>query len=310
MKRPSWYEKLNLWVEGESPGLPEPEAHREDGYAPQGESHAGEGGSARGRSLLSGASEALTRVVPTVLGIICCAVFCLVMLATVAYLPSYENPENPMENEVARRYIEEGVGEVGAVNLVTNVILVYRGFDTYGESCVLFLGATAVIMLLAADRKNTTKADERVLAEADAQDEISRNQILGHVSAALLPILLLYGLYILCNGHLSPGGGFAGGSILGGALMLCENAYGIGRVRQFFTHHVYHAVKVGALVLYAILIGYTIYTGANGLASVFTPGQAGSIFSGGIVLPINLMVGLEVACTMYAFYTYFGRGDL
>ena len=121
---------------------------------------------------------------------------------------------------------------------------------------------------------------------------------------------MLYGLYILCNGHLSPGGGFAGGSILGGALILCENAFGVKRVRSFFNHRVYHIIKVGALILYAVLICYTIYVGANGLENIIPLGKPGSILSAGIILPINIAVGLEVACTMYAFYTYFGRGEL
>ncbi|MCR4712570.1 MAG: hypothetical protein K5707_09755 [Clostridia bacterium] len=311
MKTPRWFEKLNAWVEGESPGLPEPQAHREKdaaGNALIEEAPAKPFG--RGSSLLGGSSEALTRVVPAVAGILCCAIFCLVMLATVAYLPRYENPENPMENEVAQRYIEEGIEEVGAVNLVTNIILVYRGFDTYGESCVLFLGATAVILLLSRDKHNTTEEDLRVLAEADAEDEISRNQILGHISAALLPILLLYGLYILVNGHLSPGGGFAGGSMLGGALILCENAYGYRRVGKFFNRRLMVTIQVVTLLLYAALICSMIYNGANGIPEGIPLGTPGSIFSGGFMVPKNLAVGMVVASTMYGFYSYFGRGDL
>ena len=125
-----------------------------------------------------------------------------------------------------------------------------------------------------------------------------------------MPVLLLYGAYILCNGHLSPGGGFAGGSLIGGAMILCENAYGVNKVRTFFGHTVYHAVKVGALVFYAALIMYTIFVGSNGLENIFPKGTPGSLLSAGIILPINIAVGLEVACTMYAFYTYFVRGEL
>jgi multicomponent Na+:H+ antiporter subunit B len=81
-------------------------------------------------------------------------------------------------------------------------------------------------------------------------------------------------------------------------------------VRSFFNHQVYHIIKVGALILYAVLICYTIYVGANALPNLIPLGRPGSILSAGIILPINVAVGLEVACTMYAFYTYFGRGDL
>lgn len=307
MKLTELTKALSRWVEGDVPALKEPEAHRaepEAPAAPMEESYR------RGPTLLQGAAGSLNRALMQVLAIVTCLVFSLIMLTTVAYLPRFGGEDNAPVNETSRRYIEQGLEDVGATNLVTNIILVYRGFDTYGESCVLFLGATAVIMLLAQDKNNTSAADRRALRRSDALDREGRNQILGHVTTALMPVILLYGLYILCNGHLSPGGGFAGGSILGGALILCENSMGMEKVRSFFDHHVYHIIKVGALVLYAVLICYTIYVGANGLPNIFPLGRPGSILSAGIILPINVAVGLEVACTMYAFYIYFGRGEL
>ena len=307
MKTPVWYRRLERWVEGDSPGLPEPAAHLEN---PSASAPSFEGPSSVGPSLLRSAGTGAVSWLSRAFAIVCCGVFAFLMLLTVAYLPRFGDVNNAPGNETARRYIEQGTAEVSATNLVTNIILVYRGFDTYGESCVLFLGATAVIMLLAADSKNTTEADRLDLARGDALDDEERNQILGHITSLLMPVILLYGLYILCNGHLSPGGGFAGGSILGGALILCENAFGVRRVRSFFNHRIYHIIKVGALILYAVLICYTIYVGANGLPNVVPLGRPGSILSAGIILPINVAVGLEVACTMYAFYTYFGRGDL
>ena len=306
MKKPLWYEKLERWVEGDSPSLPEPQAHVEKPQAERKE----EAPVQHGPSLLRGAGGMAVYRLTTAFGILCCAIFALLMLATVAYLPRFGDADNAPANETSRRYIEQGMQEVGATNLVTNIILVYRGFDTYGESCVLFLGATAVIMLLEADRKNTSRKDRLDLRRSDALDDEERSQILAHITTVLMPVIFLYGVYILCNGHLSPGGGFAGGSILGGALILCENAFGPRRVQSFFNHKVYHIIKVGALILYAVLICYTIYVGANGLPNVIPLGRPGSILSAGIILPINVAVGLEVACTMYAFYTYFGRGEL
>lgn len=306
MKTPQWYRRLERWVEGDSPVLPEPSAHDENRQ----ESESSSEERTIGKPLLYGAGLRSVRTMSLVFVIAATLVFSILMMITVAYLPRFGDVTAPPENETSRRYIERGVQEVGATNLVANIILVYRGFDTYGESCVLFLGATAVIMLLEADRKNTSKEDEEDLARSDLLDRQGRSQILGHITTVLMPVVMLYGLYILCNGHLSPGGGFAGGSILGGALILCENAFGVQRVRSFFNHHIYHIIKVGALVFYAVLICYTIYVGSNGMENIFPLGRPGSILSAGIILPINVAVGLEVACTMYAFYTYFGRGEL
>ena len=306
MKKPLWYEKLECWVEGESLPLKEPAAHEDNRSSVKAETESGK----LGPSLLRGSGRSAVRWLSRAFALASCLLFVMLMLVTVASLPRFGGTDVPTENQTVRRYIEKGVEEVGATNLVTNIILVYRGFDTYGESCVLFLGATAVIMLLEADRNNTKEEDEKELALSDMLDERERSQILGHLATVLMPVVMLYGLYILCNGHLSPGGGFAGGSILGGALILCENAFGVSRVRRFFNHRVYHVIKVGALILYAVLICYTIYVGANGLENIIPLGKPGSILSAGIILPINIAVGLEVACTMYAFYTYFGRGEL
>ena len=305
MKTPKWYQRLQRWTEGESGDLKEPMAHDKDLHIEPDEKTY-----LPGPSLLRASSNRVYRTVSRFFAGAACIILMIILLTTVSYMPNTSSASNATMNETAKRYIEQGVEEVGATNLVANIILVYRGFDTYGESCVLFLGATAVIMLLASDRKNETELDRIERRQRDQLDDKERNQVLVNVSKVLMPVLLLYGIYILCNGHLSPGGGFAGGSIIGGAMILCENAYGVGKVRTFFGHAVYHAVKVGALLLYAALIMYTIYVGTNGLSNIFPKGIPGSILSAGIILPVNIAVGLEVACTMYAFYTYFGRGEL
>lgn len=308
MKADNWFQRLVRWTDGNSKPLHEPQAHVE--FPKKETPEAPEAPFEKGPSLLKSSAGEITNFFLMVVSMFCCGVLILVLLLTVAYLPRFGSSYNAPVNEVSQRYVEQGVQEVGATNLVTNIILVYRGFDTYGESCVLFLGATAVIMLMAIDRNNTTKKDLEELEETEKMESKNRNQIIRHVTMILMPIIFLYGLYILCNGHLSPGGGFAGGSILGGALILCETAFGVKKVHSFFNHKVYHIIKVGALILYAVLICYTIFVGANGLENIIPLGKPGSILSAGIILPINVAVGLEVACTMYAFYIYFGKGDL
>ena len=80
------------------------------------------------------------------------ACFCIFLVAmlliAVSYLPSYGHMENPVNNEVSERYIESGLQETGAVNIVTGMILDYRAFDTLGESHVLFIATCTVLILL------------------------------------------------------------------------------------------------------------------------------------------------------------------
>ncbi len=295
------YALLNAWVEGEPlPAHPDA-AQEQPAHEPV------------SLTLIEDLNQPDAKATKRIFFIAClciCVIFSGIMLLTVSELPTYGLETNPTTNNLSTHYIEDGMAEVGATNLVTNVILVYRGFDTYAESCVLFLAATCVIMLLKRDKNNYTAKDAQI-AEEDAQIETEEGSLLlRSIVRFLLPIGFLFGFYILFNGHISPGGGFAGGSIIGAMMILCDNALGTKKVNAFFNDHIYHIVKIGALVIYAILIGYTIFVGANGLPSIFTTGVAGSIFSGGITMPINVAVGLEVACTLYAFYAFFSKGEL
>lgn len=244
-----------------------------------------------------------------IFSVVMCLVFTGTLLLTVLYLPTFGGAGNPTENEVMERYVEKGIEEVGATNLISNIILVYRGFDTFGESCVLFLAATCVMILLRKDEKNTTAYDLAERAE-DAEIESEENTtVLRSVVRMLMPVILMFGVYVLLNGHLSPGGGFSGGAILGAGLILFENAFG-EKVRRFMSEHVYHFIKVAALYFYGFTMIYVFFTGANGLHSIIGTGIPGMIFSAGVIMPINVAVGLEVACTMYAFYAFFSKGEL
>jgi len=67
---------------------------------------------------------------------------------TVAEMPPFGDPTNPVFNEVPAHYIEMGLQETGAVNLVSSIIIDYRAFDTLGEATVLFVAIAAVIATL------------------------------------------------------------------------------------------------------------------------------------------------------------------
>lgn len=75
-----------------------------------------------------------------------------ILFWTVRYLPQFGDPNAPENNEVATRYIESGLEETGAVNIVAGMILDYRAFDTFGESCVLFVASCCVLILLRVDK--------------------------------------------------------------------------------------------------------------------------------------------------------------
>ncbi len=233
--------------------------------------------------------------------------FCLFLIAlllvTISWLPATGTVNRPVNNEVAERYIEKGLEETGAVNIVAGMILDYRAFDTLGESHVLFVATITVLILL---RLNKTEKDEAEVS--DRRFEPKNDAILQLVATFLVPIIIIFGIYIILNGHLGPGGGFSGGAVIGAGLVLYLNAFGFKKTERFFTEKTYKWICFFSLSFYCLAKSYSFYTGANHLHSVIPKGTPGAILSSGLILPLNIAVGLVVACTIYAFYAMFRKG--
>lgn len=235
-----------------------------------------------------------------------------VLLATVTQLPEFGNPNNPANNEVVDRYVENGLQETGAINIVAGMILDYRAFDTLGESHVLFLAVSCVLILLRLDYdadgrvKDTSIHDEGYDRKYEPRNDI----ILQKTTCVLFPMIVLYGIYVILNGHISAGGGFSGGAIIGAGLILYNNAFGFKKTKQIFTYNTFKWVSFVSLISYALLKTYSFFTGANHIESHIPLGEPGAILSSGLILPLNIAVGCVVACTMYTFFTMFRKGGM
>lgn len=245
--------------------------------------------------------------------VLCVAVtviFIAVMLRVVIDLPMFGDPGSPTNNEVAARYLEQGIEETGAINFVAGMILDYRAFDTFGESNVLFMAVIGVLMLLQKDKKNISEAEEQENREDDSFDAADSKLILKKGAKCLAPMVILYGIYVVLNGHLSPGGGFSGGSIIGAGLILYSAANGHKEMKKFFTIKTLTYISVACLLTYCGCKSYSFFTGANHVGWEVPKGVPGNILSSGFILPLNICVGLVVACTMYGFYALFTKGDV
>lgn len=239
-----------------------------------------------------------------------CVLFCIflvfMLLSAVSYMPSYGHPENPVNNEVSARYIESGLQETGAVNIVTGMILDYRAFDTLGESHVLFIATCTVLILLRKDKKKDESGND--IEENDRIYEPKNDVILQTAARILVPPIFIFGIYVILGGHLGPGGGFSGGAIIGAGLILYLNAFGFKKTERFFTEKIYKRLSVCALGCYCLAKSYSFYTGANHIESVIPLGTPGAILSSGLILILNICVGIVVAGTMYTFYVMFRKG--
>ena len=266
---------------------------------------------------ISGKLGAVYRVSALVL-----AVLLFFMLATVMIgMPNVGDKNNPDNNEVAERYIEKGLEETGAVNIVSGMILDYRAFDTFGESCVLFAATICVMIMLRIDgqtkeddeeaQKVTFGIRQSAFSKIDSrQYEPENDSILKKSAILIVPLILMFGLYVILNGHISPGGGFSGGAILGAGLILFLSAFGFQTAEKVLNAKTVKIITLVSLLIYCLAKSYSFFTGANHLESGIPLGTPGAILSSGLILVLNICVGMVVACTMYSFYALVRRGRI
>jgi multicomponent Na+:H+ antiporter subunit B len=84
-------------------------------------------------------------------------------------MPPYGDPDNPIHQHVAPHYLEESGHEIGVPNVVTSILASYRGFDTFGETAVVFTAAVGVMLLLSAMRRKDQYGEEQ-WGEEDVPD--------------------------------------------------------------------------------------------------------------------------------------------
>jgi len=147
------------------------------------------------------------------------------LLIGVASMPPHGDPDAPMHTHVSARYIEQGEEEAGAANIVTAVILNYRGLDTAGEVTVIFTALAAALAVLIGFPAPPKDNDGVPAAPAPLSPVVS------FVVRLLAPFIVLFSVYVILNGHVTPGGGFQGGAILGGLFIALTIVLGEGRTR-------------------------------------------------------------------------------
>lgn len=138
-----------------------------------------------------------------------------------AELPEFGDPASPASTHVSPRYIEDAASETGAANMVTAVLADYRGYDTLGETAVIFAAGLGCLAILAA-------AGGRPDLPAPGMSDPFGSIMLDTVARILVPVVLLFAVYVLVHGHVSPGGGFQGGVLFGSGLIMMRLVWGPG----------------------------------------------------------------------------------
>lgn len=212
--------------------------------------------------------------------------------------PLLGDPNAPVQQHVAPRYIEQGPIEVGVPNMVTAVLASYRSFDTFGETFVVFTAGIAVLMLLGIQEGPQTRPGRTAIGD---------QLVLRVVVKMLLPLILLYGLYVQFHGDFGAGGGFQAGVIFATAFVLYDLVFGEGDARLVVPPRWLPRLGALGVLLYGFVGLYSLLTGKPFLDySVLAHDPVHGQHLG--ILLVELGVGITVFAIILAmFFALSGR---
>ena len=184
-------------------------------------------------------------------------------------------------NRTAAYYADHTVQDTGAANIVTAIIVTFRGLDTLGEVTVLFLTAAIVALVL---RNETTRSGGRPA-------HWPTGELLHTGTRLLVPLIVLFGAYVFLNGHLTPGGGFQGGAIVASAVLLVL----LTDPARPISHRLISIIEsVSGLAYVAIGVLGMLLAGGFLDNRILPLGDFGSILSAGAIPIIYTLIGLKV----------------
>jgi len=191
-------------------------------------------------------------------------------------------------NLTGRYYAERTAADIGAANIVTAIIVTYRGLDTLGEVTVLFISAAIVGLVLAQGRVSSNLPTNTPGAPSQ---RIPVGELLSTGSRVLTPLILLLGVYVFVNGHLTPGGGFQGGAILASGMLLLLLADPL----KHFSHSLIAILEsLSGLLFVGIGVLGLLFAGGFLDNRLLPIGTLGELFSAGVIPIIYSLIGLKV----------------
>lgn len=213
-------------------------------------------------------------------------------------MPHFGDPTAPIHQHVAPKYISDTEADFEVPNIVTAVVAGYRGFDTLGETTVIFTAGIGVLLLLAGTIRDP---DGRKITAMD------HHLVLRVATKLLIGPILLFALYVQFHGDFGPGGGFQAGVIFATAFIIYALVFGLDTARR---------AMPGRVVRWMLATGVLIY-GGTGVVSLFfgqnyldysvlahSPSHGQEI---GLML-VELGVGITVAAVMVStFYAFAGQ---
>lgn len=213
--------------------------------------------------------------------------------------PEWGDAQSPAsKSPISSHFIAETGVDTEVPNMVTAVLADYRGFDTMFETVVVFIAGMAVLAILKNSvKKGSVRFDHIVDVEPDL--------IVTNTVRLIVPVIQIFAFYVLAHGHVSPGGGFQGGVLMGASFILVALSWDLETALARFPMNRCIIVAAAGILLY----------GGIGLLSMFLGGEFLDYAELAKVLPVSremaryhamlgveIGVGLTVTAIMFALY--------
>jgi len=194
-------------------------------------------------------------------------------------------------NDFGKQYfLTHGFQETGSQNLVTGIYLDYRLFDSLFEAGILLIAVSGVMWI-----------SQHSIQEKNASFMIDKQktpELFVTFSRLLYPLMLMFGFYVIINGHTSPGGGFQGGAIVATAILIL---YYTDISKTLDVKLILNIEKF--LFMALILIGGISYFTTGGY--LFTNFINNPDYKAVYLIVLNVLIGIKVALGLTAIFTAF-----
>jgi multicomponent Na+:H+ antiporter subunit B len=209
------------------------------------------------------------------------------------------HPSAEFESEAERApdisaYILDNFQEqTGAENAVAAIYLNYRVYDTLFEALLLLIAIVGIIHFFRIGIRNDKLVTQRRSLAGAGRAITGGQEIVSRITGFLYPFVILFGLYVIVNGHDTPGGGFQGGAILATLFIGRFIVDPVNDINAELLHDVEQALFVFILLVPIVFLFYQLNDQFPGLNEAF-------------LILMNVLIGLKVCLGLTIVVFRFG----
>jgi len=229
----------------------------------------------------------------SVLGLLIVVLTGAALIYGTADFPSMGDANAAVHLNLAPEFIQLTQEKIDIPNVVTAVLASFRGYDTFGETVVVFSAGVAVLLLLG-------------MGHVEPKQEPEQNIVLWIVVKPFIALILIFGLYVQFHGDFGAGGGFQAGVIFASGFILYSLVFGESYARKVIPSSILPRFAALGVIIYGVtglasLLGDKPFLDYNALSSNPVSGQHIGI------LLVEAGVGLAVFATvLLIFYSFSG----